>query len=74
VDGERDRLAEPSRDPFDGQHDERHGERQQQREGDDVARGRAAGGKELGVASEHVEQRLCDRQRPEHGYMEPPLE
>ncbi len=68
------RLTDPVRGPFEGEHRQRRREGDQQREGDDLPRRRAARGEELRVATEQVEQRLRDRQRPQHGDVQPPLE
>jgi hypothetical protein len=68
------RLADQPGEPLQRQHRQRHRERDEHRERDDVARRGAAGGEELGVAPEQVEQGLRDRERPEHGDVEPSLE
>ena len=54
-----EQTLEPEQDR--GRHEQEH-----EREHDRVPAGRAAGGEELAVLAEQVEERLRDRERPEH--------
>lgn len=56
------------------QEHERRDEDQGQREGDDDSAARPMCGEELGMGPEEIEERLCDRERPERPEMRTPLE
>jgi hypothetical protein len=58
-------LTEPAGQPHHEAEHERREEHEPHREGDDVAPGLAAGGEELGIAAQQVEQRLGHGQRPQ---------
>ena len=55
---------------LDGQQQQRREHHQQDREGDDVEARGAAGGEELRVVTQEVEERLRDGEGPEHGEVE----
>jgi hypothetical protein len=60
------RPANRSGDPFDSEQQRRRDEHEHQREDDRVPPGRTACREELAVLAEQVEERLRDRERPEH--------
>ena len=74
VEGPPERHAHEPGQPLDPQQRERRDDDQGQREGDDGPAARPMCRKELGMRPEEIEERLCDRQRPERAKMRTPLE
>ena len=65
-DGVHDPAQAPAEQILQPEQDRRRHEQEHEREHDRVPAGRAAGGEELAVLAEQVEERLRDRERPEH--------
>jgi hypothetical protein len=62
---------QPSERELDGREQRRREQREPEGEQQDVAAGVAASDEELGCVAEHVEERLRDGERPEHGQVRP---
>ncbi|HEX5781610.1 MAG TPA: hypothetical protein VFX80_06795 [Solirubrobacteraceae bacterium] len=69
-----ERRADPAREPDEQRQDGRRDEGQEQREDEDVGGGAPARDEELRLATEQVEQRLREGERPQGAEMQRPQE